>query len=42
MLLSIWRIIFAGKGTVSGMTLGAVLPYTLIAEVFGQQLTCRT
>ena len=35
-LLSIWRIIFTGKGTVSGMTLGAVLPYTLIAEVAAQ------
>jgi hypothetical protein len=35
-LLSIWRIIFAGNGTVSGMTLGAVLPYTLIAEVAAQ------
>ena len=41
-LLSIWRLVFAGKGAVSGMTLGAVLTYTLIAEVFGEQLTCRT
>jgi ABC-2 type transport system permease protein len=41
-LLSIWRLIFAGKGAVSGMTLGTVLTYTFIAEVFGEQLTCRT
>jgi hypothetical protein len=37
-LLSIWRIIFAGNGTVSGMTRGAMLTYTLIAEVAAQPL----
>jgi ABC-2 type transport system permease protein len=26
---------------VGGMTMGAVLTYTLVAEVFGEQLTCR-
>lgn len=41
-LLSIWRTILGGKGIVSGLTLGTVLTYTLIAEVFGEQLTCRT
>ncbi len=41
-LLSIWRTILGGKGAVSGMTLGAVLTYTLIAEVFGEQLNCST
>jgi len=41
-LLSIWRTILAGKGTVSGMTLDAVLTYTLIAEVFAAQLAPRT
>ncbi|HZO90806.1 MAG TPA: ABC-2 family transporter protein [Chthonomonadaceae bacterium] len=41
-MLSIWRTILAGRGPVSGMTLSAVLTYTLIAEVFAEQLTCRT
>jgi ABC-2 type transport system permease protein len=41
-LLSIWRTILAGKGTVSGMTLDAVLTYTLVAEVFAAQLSPRT
>jgi ABC-2 type transport system permease protein len=41
-LLSIWRTLMAGKGTVSGMTLEAVLTYTLIAEVFSEQLACRS
>jgi ABC-2 type transport system permease protein len=41
-LLSIWRTILDGKGAVSGMTLGAVLTYTLIAEVFASQLSPRT
>jgi ABC-2 type transport system permease protein len=41
-LLELWRVILAGKGTVSGMTLEAVLTYTLIAEVFGGQLSPRT
>jgi ABC-2 type transport system permease protein len=41
-LLSLWRVILAGRGAVSGMTLGSVLTYTLIAEAFGEQLACRT
>jgi ABC-2 type transport system permease protein len=41
-LLAIWRVILAGKGPVSGMTLDSVLTYTLIAEVFGAQLAPRT
>jgi ABC-2 type transport system permease protein len=41
-LLSIWRMVLAGKGTTSGMTVGSVLTYTLIAEAFAEQLTCRT
>ena len=41
-LLSIWRMILAGKGPVSGMTLEAVLTYTLVAEVFAAQLSPRT
>lgn len=41
-LLAIWRVILAGRGAVSGMTLSAVLTYTLIAEVYGSQLSPRT
>ena len=41
-LLALWRIILAGEGMVSGMSLDSVLTYTLIAEVFRQQLNCRT
>jgi ABC-2 type transport system permease protein len=41
-LLTIWRIILEGRGTTEGMTLSAVLTYTLIAEVFGALLTPRT
>src|SRR5262249_45364798 len=41
-LLSIWRILLAGKGVVSGMTLASVLTYTLISEVFAEPLQCRT
>src|SRR5260221_10687376 len=39
-LLSVWRIILTGKGAVDGMTVGTVLTYTLISEVFSKQLTC--
>src|SRR5262245_30268367 len=41
-LLALWRVILADKGPESGMTLEAVLTYTLIAEVFGAQLAPRT
>jgi ABC-2 type transport system permease protein len=41
-LLALWRMILAGKGPVSNMTLETVLTYTLIAEVFGAQLAPRT
>ncbi|MGH2461763.1 MAG: ABC-2 family transporter protein [Chloroflexota bacterium] len=41
-MLSIWRLILADRGTVSGMTLASVLTYTLIAEAFGEALECRT
>jgi ABC-type uncharacterized transport system permease subunit len=41
-LLSIWRLVLPRHGAVDGMTLGAVLTYTLIAEVFHDQLACRT
>jgi ABC-type uncharacterized transport system permease subunit len=41
-LLALWRIILAGQGEVSGMTLGAVLTYSLLAEIFSQPLSGRT
>jgi ABC-type uncharacterized transport system permease subunit len=41
-LLAIWRTILPRSGTVSGLSLGAVLTYTLIAEVFAEQLECET
>jgi ABC-2 type transport system permease protein len=41
-LLALWRIILPHHGAVSGMTLAAVLTYTLIAEVCAEQLTCAT
>lgn len=41
-LLSLWRTILAGKDVVSGMSLGMVLTYTLIAEVLAEPLACRT
>ena len=33
-LLSLWRLLLHGQGSVSGLTLRSVLTYTLIAEVF--------
>jgi ABC-2 type transport system permease protein len=42
LLLSVWRMVLAGRGTVSGMTLGGVLTYTLAAEMFAEILQCRT
>jgi len=41
-LLSIWRTILTNSGTASGMSLDAVLTYTLIAEVFSDQLNPQT
>jgi ABC-2 type transport system permease protein len=41
-LLAIWRVVLADKGTVSGMDLASVLTYTLIAEVFAGQLAPST
>lgn len=42
LLLSVWRSILAGKGVVAGLSMSMVLTYTLIGEVFGDQLNCRT
>jgi ABC-2 type transport system permease protein len=41
-LLAIWRTVLPAHGAVSGMTLGAVLTYTVISEAFAEQLACRT
>jgi ABC-2 type transport system permease protein len=41
-LLALWRMIFAQKGVVSGMTMDTVLTYTLIASAFADQLDVRT
>ena len=41
-LLSLWRTVFAGRDVVSGMTLDAVMTYTLIAEAFTDQMSIRT
>src|SRR5579871_6408615 len=41
-LLSIWRTILGHTGSASGMTLGAVLTYTLVSEIFAEQLNART
>jgi ABC-2 type transport system permease protein len=41
-LLSIWRMIYSGRGVHSGMDLNAVLTYTLISGIFAEQLDCRT
>ena len=42
LLLSLWRLVLGGRGEISGLTLGAVLTYTLIAEVFAEQLDVTT
>ncbi|HUS14808.1 MAG TPA: ABC-2 family transporter protein [Chloroflexia bacterium] len=41
-LLALWRTILGGREPVGGVSLGAVLTYTLIAEVFAEQLAPRT
>ncbi len=41
-LLALWRMVLSGRGDVSGMSLGAILTYTLIAEVFAPQLDVTT
>lgn len=41
-LLAVWRTILPAHGSVSGMTLGAVLTYTLISETFAEQLSGQT
>ena len=41
-LLALWRTILTPQRVYSGMTIQSVLTYTLIAEVFAEQLTPRT
>ena len=41
-LLSLWRTVMAGQGVVAGMSLEAVLTYTMIAAIFADQLSGRT
>jgi ABC-type uncharacterized transport system permease subunit len=41
-LLAVWRSLLAAKGETGGLTLGALLTYTLIAEAFAEQLSPRT
>ena len=41
-LLALWRTILAGRPTAGAMPLQAVLTYTVIAEVFAEQLAVRT
>jgi ABC-2 type transport system permease protein len=41
LLLSLWRLLMTGRGSVSGMALSSVLTYTLIAELFADPLDCR-
>jgi ABC-type uncharacterized transport system permease subunit len=41
-LLAIWRTVLPHHGTVNGLSLAAVLTYTLIAEVFAEQMLART
>lgn len=41
-LLAVWRSVLTGRPPASGMTLGAVLTYVLLAEVFAGQLSVRS
>ncbi|MBI5877470.1 MAG: ABC-2 family transporter protein [Chloroflexi bacterium] len=41
-LLAVWRTVLEGRTEVAGMTAAAVLTYTLIAEVFAEQLAPKT
>ena len=41
-LLSVWQLAYAGKGTVAGLGVATVLTYVLIEEVFADQVRTRT
>jgi ABC-2 type transport system permease protein len=42
LLLSLWRLVFQNRGVVSGMTLGSALTYAFVAEIFAEQMNCRS
>src|SRR5262245_29241140 len=42
LLLTVWRSILAGRPAAGGLTLAGVLTYTLVREVFAEQLDVRT
>lgn len=42
LLLAVWRTLFAAHPLVGGMTLAAILTYTLVAEAFADILACQT
>jgi ABC-2 type transport system permease protein len=42
LLLSLWRLVLGGRTEVAGFSLAALLTYTLIAEVFAEQLDVTT
>jgi ABC-2 type transport system permease protein len=41
-LISLWRSVFGERASVGGMSLEAVMTYTLIAEAFSTQMSIRT
>jgi ABC-2 type transport system ATP-binding protein len=41
-LLALWRVLLGGRPNTAGVSLEAVLTYTVVAEVFAQQLAART
>ncbi len=41
-LVSVWRSLFEGREAVGGMTLDAILTYTIAASVFGGQMSIQT
>src|SRR5258708_21042247 len=41
-LLALWRTILSGRESTGPMSLAAVLTYTVVAEVFAEQLAART
>ncbi len=42
LLLSLWRILLKHSAVIPGISLSSLLTYTLISEVFAQQISCRT
>ncbi len=42
LLLSLWRILLKNHPEIPGLPLSKLLTYTLISEIFAQQIACRT